>query len=97
MEIKCIIIDDEQPAREELVYLLSEYGEIKIIDQADSASRAVKSIRKNRPDFIFLDIQMPGKSGFDVISEIKKMEKPPLIVFITAYDQYAVKAIDSYK
>ena len=94
MKIKCIIIDDEQPAREELVYLLSEYDEIEIMDQADSASKAVKSIKKNRPDFIFLDIQMPGKSGFDVISEIKSMKKPPLIVFITAYNQYAVKAFE---
>ena len=94
MEIKCIIIDDEQPARDELVYLLSEYDEIKIMDQADSASKAVKSIKKNRPDFIFLDIQMPGKSGFDVLSEIKTMKNPPLIVFITAFDQYAVKAFE---
>ena len=94
MKINCIIIDDEQPAREELVYLLSEYDEIKILDQADSASTAVKLIKKNRPDFIFLDIQMPGKSGFDVISEIKNMKKPPLVVFTTAYDQYAVKAFE---
>ncbi|MBC2705395.1 LytTR family DNA-binding domain-containing protein [Desulfobacula sp.] len=94
MKINCIIIDDEHPAREELVYLLSEYDEIKIMDQADSASKAVTSIQKNRPDFIFLDIQMPGKSGFDVISEIKNMKKPPLVVFTTAYDQYAVKAFE---
>ena len=94
MKIKCIIIDDEKPAREELAYLLSKFDEIKVMDHADSASKAVKSIKKNKPDFIFLDIQMPGKSGFDVLSEIKNMKKPPLIVFVTAFDQYAVKAFE---
>ncbi len=94
MKINCIIIDDEQPARDELAYLLSEYNEINILDQVDSASKAVKSIKKNQPHFIFLDIQMPEKSGFEVISEIKKMETPPLVVFVTAYDQYAVKAFE---
>lgn len=94
MKMKCMIIDDEQPAREELSYLLSEYDEIDIIDQPDSVSGAVKSIKKNRPDFIFLDIQMPGRSGFDLILEIKDMEKMPLIIFVTAYDRYAVKAFE---
>lgn len=90
----CIIIDDEQPAREELVYLLSDYDDIRILDQADSASKAISSIKKNQPDFIFLDIHMPGKSGFDVIPEIIKMNCPPLVIFVTAYDQYAVKAFE---
>ena len=94
MKIKCILIDDEQPAREELLFLLSKYSEIDVIDQADSASKAVKTIKKNKPDFIFLDIQMPGKSGFDVLAEIKDMTKPPLVVFITAFNQYAVDAFE---
>ena len=94
MKIKCILIDDEQPAREELAFLLSKYNEIEIIDQAESASKAVKSIKKNKPDFIFLDIQMPGKSGFDVVSDIKNMTPVPLVVFTTAFDQYAVDAFE---
>jgi two-component system LytT family response regulator/two-component system response regulator LytT len=89
-----MLIDDEQPAREELAYLLSKYSEIDIIGQASSASRAVKSIKLHTPDFIFLDIQMPGKSGFDVVSQIQDMPNPPLVVFITAYDQYAVDAFE---
>jgi len=94
MKINCILIDDEQPAREELAYLLSKYSEIEIIGQESSASGAVKSIKLNTPDFIFLDIQMPGKSGFDVVTQIRDMANPPLIVFITAYDQYAVDAFE---
>jgi DNA-binding LytR/AlgR family response regulator len=94
MKIRCILIDDEQPAREELAYLLSKYSEIEIIAQESSASRAVKSIKLHTPDFIFLDIQMPGKSGFDVVAEIQEMTNPPLIVFITAYNQYAVDAFE---
>jgi two-component system LytT family response regulator/two-component system response regulator LytT len=94
MKINCILIDDEQPAREELAYLLSKYSEIEIIGQESSASRAVKSIKSHRPDFIFLDIQMPGKSGFDVVTQIRDMTNPPLIVFITAYHQYAVDAFE---
>jgi len=82
MKINCILIDDEQPAREELAYLLSKYSEIEIIGQESSASGAVKSIKLNTPDFIFLDIQMPGKSGFDVVTQIRDMANPPLIVFI---------------
>lgn len=92
--LKCILIDDEQPAREELAFSLSGYDDILIVDQADSVSRAVTSIKKHLPDFIFLDIEMSGKSGFDVISEIKDMAKPPLVVFVTAYNQYAVDAFE---
>jgi len=94
MKIKCILIDDEQPAREELAYLLSKYDDIQIIDQADSASKAIKAIKAHNPDFIFLDIQLPGKSGFDVVADIQDMTSPPLVVFITAYNQYAVKAFE---
>jgi DNA-binding LytR/AlgR family response regulator len=94
MKIRCILIDDEQPAREELAYLLSKYSEIEIIAQESSASRAIKSIKLHTPDFIFLDIQMPGKSGFDVVTQIRDMTNPPLIVFITAYNQYAVDAFE---
>lgn len=94
MTFTCMIIDDERPAREELAYLLSQYDDIEIIGQADSVSGAVRAIRKNRPDFIFLDIRMPGRNGFDLIPDIKDMPKPPLVVFVTAYDRYAVKAFE---
>ncbi len=94
MEITCIIIDDEKPAREELEFMLSDFKEVRILDRVDSASKAVKSIIENQPDFIFLDIHMPTKSGFDVLPEIREMSTPPLVVFVTAYDQYAIKAFE---
>lgn len=76
MKLTCIIIDDEQPAREELSFLLSGREDIEILGQAASASKAIKAILKHEPDFIFLDIQMPGRSGFDVLPEIQEMEPP---------------------
>lgn len=94
MKIRCIIVDDEQPARDELAYLLSHFNEIEIVGQADSAGKAVSLIKKLSPDLVFLDIQMPGKDGFHVISELSHMEKLPCFVFATAYDQYAVKAFE---
>ena len=96
VRLDCMIIDDEQPARDELAYLLSSHDDIRVVGEADSVSTAVQGICRHRPDFIFLDIQMPGKNGFDLLSQIRKMDRPPLVVFITAYDQYAVKAFDAH-
>jgi DNA-binding LytR/AlgR family response regulator len=94
MKIRCIIVDDEQPARDELRYLLSRYNDIDIIGEADSAGKAISLIEQSVPDLVFLDIQMPGKNGFEVISELSNMSRRPLFVFATAYDNYAVKAFE---
>lgn len=94
MMIRCVIVDDEQPARDELRYLLSRYNDIEIVGEADSVGKAVAVISHSLPDLVFLDIQMPGKSGFDVIAELSSMAKMPLFVFATAYDNYAVKAFE---
>ena len=94
MKIRAIIVDDEQPARDELRYLLSSHGDIEIIGEADSASSAIRIIRKKGPEVVFLDIEMPGKSGFDLIAELSDMEHLPLFVFATAYDNYAVAAFE---
>lgn len=96
MTLACIIIDDEQPARDELAYLLSAHGDVRVAGEADCVSGAVKAISELEPDFIFLDIQMRGGNGFDVLSGIEGMARPPLVVFITAYDEYAVKAFDTH-
>ncbi|MCG8564220.1 MAG: LytTR family DNA-binding domain-containing protein [Desulfobacterales bacterium] len=93
--LSCILIDDEQPARDELAYLLSSHPDIRVVGEADSVASAVKNIQANGPDFIFLDIQMRGNNGFEVLSGIEEMEPQPLVVFITAYDQYAVKAFEA--
>lgn len=94
MMIRCLIVDDEPPARDELEYFLTFHDDIEIIDSVDSAAKAVRSIKNNNPDLVFLDIQMPGKSGFDVLGELSDSDSPPLFIFATAYDQYAIKAFE---
>ncbi|MEY3114478.1 MAG: hypothetical protein RL423_668, partial [Bacteroidota bacterium] len=91
MPIKAIIIDDERLARNELKKLLEQYPDISIIDEASNVDEAVEKIDLSRPDLIFLDIQMPGKTGFDLLAEI---EKSPRVIFTTAYDEYALKAFE---
>ena len=94
MSIRCVLVDDEQPARDELRYLLSSYDDVEIIGEADSARKAVALVEQSVPDVVFLDIQMPGQSGFDVVQQLGGMRKMPLVVFVTAYDNYAVKAFE---
>lgn len=94
MKIRCLLVDDEKPARDELRFLLSFYDDIDIIDEADSASRTCSLIRVLQPDLVFLDIQMPGSSGFDVIDSLTDLVDLPLFIFVTAYDNHAVKAFE---
>ncbi len=89
--IKVIIIDDERPARDEVKRLLADYPEFEIIAEAKNADEAKELIELNRPDLIFLDIQMPEKSGFELL---ELLEHVPWVIFTTAYDQYAVKAFE---
>ncbi len=94
MIIRCIIVDDEQPARDELRYLLSSFTDIEIIGDVDSVGKAVSLIEKTSPDLVFLDIQMPGRTGFDLIKTLSHKEQMPLFVFVTACDNYAVEAFE---
>jgi two-component system LytT family response regulator len=89
--MKAIIIDDERLARQELKTLLSEYKEIEIVGEANNAESAIESIKNLKPDVIFLDIQMPGKNGFEILEEISGL---PEVVFVTAYDEYAIRAFE---
>lgn len=91
MSIKTIIIDDERLARNELKKMLTEFKDIEVIEEAANADEAIVKIESNTPDLIFLDIQMPGKTGFDLLAEI---EKAPKVIFTTAYDEYAIKAFE---
>jgi two-component system LytT family response regulator len=88
---KVIIIDDERLARNELKKLLSEFPEIEVIDEAANADEGIKKIKTLEPDVIFLDIQMPGKTGFDML---KELEHTPQIIFTTAYDEFAIRAFE---
>jgi len=88
---KTIIIDDERLAREEVKRALKGYPEFEIIGEASHVDEAKILIEKVKPDLLFLDIHMPGKSGFDLLEELTTV---PEVVFTTAYDQYAVKAFE---
>lgn len=88
---KSIIVDDEKLAREDLKSLLLEFSNIEIIGEADGSESAISLLKTVEPDLIFLDIQMPGKSGFDILQDIQTEAR---IIFVTAYDEYAVKAFE---
>ena len=91
MAIKAIIIDDERLARNELKKLLQDHGDIEVIEEAANVDDGIEKIETLNPDLIFLDIQMPGKTGFDLLAEV---EKAPKVIFTTAYDEYAIKAFE---
>jgi len=89
--MNAIIIDDERLARVELKRLLSAHSEIQVVDEAGNVDEGIAKIEQHQPDLIFLDIQMPGKTGFDLLSEL---EKSPKVIFTTAYDEFAIKAFE---
>lgn len=89
--MKAIIIDDERLARTELRKLLQEFPEIEVVDEAANVDEGISKIENYNPDLIFLDIQMPGKTGFDLLSEL---DRAPQVIFTTAYDEYALKAFE---
>ncbi len=92
MEIRTLLIDDEDLARQEMRHLLGDFPEIRIVGEAADATEALAKIQAERPDLIFLDINMPGKSGFDLLAEL---EESPRVVFVTAYDEFAVRAFET--
>lgn len=89
--MRAIIIDDERLARAELRKLLQDFPEVEVVDEAANAEEGITKIEAQNPDLIFLDIQMPGKTGFDMLSSL---EKSPNVIFTTAYDEYALKAFE---
>lgn len=91
--IRALIVDDEPLARRTIRELLRADPEVQVVDECGSGREAVESIRRQPPDLLFLDIQMPGMNGFDVLSHIE-LERIPAIIFVTAYDAYALKAFE---
>lgn len=91
MTLKTIIIDDERLARKELFKLLSDFPEIEVIDEAADAFEGKEKIESLKPDLIFLDIKMPQKTGFELLSEL---EHTPHVIFTTAFDKYAIQAFE---
>ena len=89
--MKALIIDDERLARKELGSLLDDFKKITVVGEAINADDAYQKIQELKPDLLFLDIQMPGKSGFDLL---EMLDSVPEVIFTTAYDEYALKAFD---
>ena len=89
--LKVILIDDERLARSELKRLLQEFSDVEVIGEAANAAEGLEKIESLNPDLVFLDIQMPGKTGFDMLTQL---ERAPHIIFVTAYDEYALKAFE---
>lgn len=90
--MKAIIVDDERLARNELKRLLEDFPRIQVIGEAANADEAIPMIEELAPDLLFLDIQMPGKNGFELLDALE--DKVPEVIFTTAYDEYALKAFE---
>ncbi|MDN5287091.1 MAG: Two component transcriptional regulator, LytTR family [Mucilaginibacter sp.] len=90
-KLRVLIIDDERMARQEIKRLLDPYADVEIIGEAKNADEAILQIEQKHPDLLFLDIQMPGQSGFDLLESLTDV---PEVIFTTAFDEYAVKAFE---
>jgi two-component system LytT family response regulator/two-component system response regulator LytT len=92
--LRAVVVDDEQLARDELGYLLDQVGDVEIIGQAGNGLEALTAIERLRPDVVFLDVQMPGLTGFEVARRLLDTRAPVQIVFVTAFDQHAIEAFE---
>jgi two-component system LytT family response regulator len=91
--VRAVIVDDEPLARELLQGMLDAFPEVHVVGQAGDGAAAVEVVRREAPDLLFLDVQMPERDGFDVLRELGE-DVPPAIIFVTAYDRYALRAFD---
>src|SRR5438132_5134830 len=94
MEIRAVLVDDEQLARDELGYLLGQLGGVEVIGHAGNGVEALTTIDRLQPDVVFLDVQMPGLTGFEVARRMIEARATPHIIFVTAYDQHAIEAFE---
>ncbi|MDN3651537.1 LytTR family DNA-binding domain-containing protein [Thalassotalea ponticola] len=93
--LKTLVVDDEPLARKGLMVRLNELANIEVVGQCSNGQQAVEQIKLLQPDLVFLDIQMPGLNGFDVVARLNEENiRLPMVVFVTAFDQYAIKAFD---
>ena len=90
-KFRTLLIDDERLARIELRSMLDKYEEIEVIGEAENGEEGIDKIKELSPDLIFLDISMPGMTGFEMI---KKLENIPRVIFVTAFDEFALKAFE---
>ena len=93
--MKILIVDDEAPARERLRQILSENDEHEVVGDAANGEQALSLATEHQPDVVLLDIRMPGMDGIETAHHLNRMERPPAIVFATAYDEYAIDAFEA--
>lgn len=89
----CILVDDEQNAIDRLIYLLEQNNQLAIIAASTKPREAISLIQNRHPDLIFVDVQMPQVSGFDIVKETRSNEYHPTYIFVTGYNDYAIEAI----
>ncbi len=94
MDVRAVLVDDEQLARDELGYLLGQAGGVEVIGQAGNGIEALETIGRVQPDLVFLDVQMPGLTGFEVARRMLDEGAASYIIFVTAYDQHAIEAFE---
>jgi two-component system, LytTR family, response regulator len=94
MNLQTVVVDDEQPARDELGYLLSQIDGVEVVGQAGDGIEAFATIKRLQPDVVFLDVQMPGLTGFEVARRMIEQQVSSHIIFVTAFDQHAIEAFE---
>jgi two-component system, LytTR family, response regulator len=94
MDLRAVLVDDEQLARDELGFLLGQVGGVEIVGQAGNGFEALTTIERLHPDLVFLDVQMPGLTGFEVARRMLDKQIPTHIIFVTAYDRHAIEAFE---
>src|SRR5258706_1402983 len=94
MDLKAVLVDDEQLARDEMGYLVDQVGGVEVIGQAGNGVEALTTIDQLQPDVVFLDVQMPGLTGFEVARRLLGDRAASQIIFVTAYDQHAIEAFE---
>jgi len=92
-EITCIIVDDEEKVANRMKNLVSKFTDLDVIHVETTAEKAIEKICSLKPDIVFLDIEMPGKTGFELINEIRNRNCNPTYILVTAHDHYAIKAV----
>ncbi len=94
MDLRAVLVDDEQLARDELAFLLGQLGGVEVVGEAGNGVEAVTTIDRLKPDIVFLDVQMPGLTGFEVARRMIDASASSHIIFVTAYDQHAIEAFE---
>ena len=92
--VRALVVDDERLAREKIRSMLGAHPEVQIVAECGDGADAVSEIRRLKPDLVFLDVQMPGQDGFEVLRHLRGRQPMPAIIFVTAHDEYAIRAFD---